>query len=190
MNIFEKFLISKEVSIKDGELKVDQQRIMFLPANFWSLYSLNFKNNFQETAKIYKSVKEGLSGFSMPLGKKYGLSVKDFLDRWVKYCAFGGLGIVEYKLIENDYGFLSIKDLSSHIYLKKIGIKEPLDIMWEGIIAGSLSNTFNKDVHVIESKCICNGSDMCIFNWGSKEYLMTKFSDLVYKRFGVGNGFP
>lgn len=186
MNIFEKFSLSREVVMKEGEIVMDKQRMTLLPVNFIGLYSLSLKDELNEAKNLYNSMKSGVFKFSIPLGKEYLLTYKDFLDRWVKYSAFGGWGIVSYQLVdkENNYGFLKIKDMPLHMYLKSKGLKSASDVIFEGLIAGSLSSTFKADVDVIETKCVCSGNDTCVYYWGSLAYLRQKFPDMVSKRFG------
>ncbi len=186
MNIFEKFSLSREVIFKEGEITLDKQRVMMIPLNFIMDYSLKIKNNPREARKFYDTIKNGMMTFSMPLGKEYGLSYRDFLDRWVKYTAFAGWGIVKYEAIDTDTntGFLTIKDFSLDLYLKGRGVKEPSDRLMEAMIAGSLSATFKTDIDVIEAKCICSGNDVCVYHWGPRSYLAKKFPDIVSKRFG------
>ncbi len=186
MNIFEKLSISREIIINEGEIALDKQRIVFLPVPFIGLLLIKLKQNISQKQKIYKTMKSGAAEWAVPLGKQYGLAYKDFLDRWIKYTAFGGWGLTEYQLIEEDKGrgFLRIKDLSLHKYLKKKGINEPSDFIFESITAGSLSGSFNLDIDVLEVKCICAGDDFCVFYWGPRSYLIQKFPKLALDRFG------
>ncbi|MDE1865616.1 MAG: hypothetical protein KGH94_03200 [Candidatus Micrarchaeota archaeon] len=187
MNIVDKFMLSREVVIKEGEIKMDKQRVIILPIDFIGLYTLKF-NNKQLAPKLYESMKSGMIDYSVPIGKEYGLSYRDYLDRWVKYCAFGGWGIVSYKLVETDgipHGIVEIKGLPLHMYLKSKGITEASsDPLFDGLIAGSLSTTFKTNIDIIEAKCICAGDESCIYYWGNKEYLIKNFPRLAAKRFG------
>jgi|GEM_PF-4163608 hypothetical protein len=186
MNMFEKFSLSKEVSIKEGEIILDSARLSMLPISFVGNYLLKLKEDQVQARKLYKVMKQSfVVGDAVPLGKEYHLTYKDFLDRWVKYCDFGGWGIVKYQLVEKEgsYGFLHIKNLPSHLYLKNKGVKELSDPLWEGLIAGSLTSTFNVDIDVVEVNCICSGNDVCVYYWGSIEYLKKKFPEIVSKRF-------
>lgn len=186
MNMFERFSLSREMSIKDGEIILDGQRLTILPVSFVGRYLLYLKNKEDQAKRIYEIMKNGFIEYSTSLGKEYQLSYRDFLDRWVKYCDVGGWGIVKYQLVEKEdnYGFLHIKNLPLHIYLKNKGMKEPSDPIWEGLIAGALRSTFKIEIDVIEVSCICSGSDVCIFYWGPKEYLKSKFPEITSKRFG------
>lgn len=186
MNVFDKFLLSREVVIKEGKITMDNQRIIIFPVNFIGLYSMRLKDSPEKSRELYECMKRGMTEFSKPVGKEYLLTSKDFLDRWVKYCAFGGWGIVEYRLLENDgrTGYLHIRNMPMHMYLKKKGVKEPSDALFEGLIAGSASGTFRMDIDVLETKCICSGNDVCVYDWGKREYLMEKFPEIAAKRFG------
>lgn len=186
MNIFEKFSLSKEVIIENGEISVDKQRIVFLPVPVLGLYLTKLKNNSGEMRKLYETMKKGATDWSIPLGKEYALSYTDYLDRWLKYTAFGGWGITEYQLVEKDkkHGFLRVRNLSLHKYLKEKGITELCDVIFEGLAAGSISGSLAEDLDVIEVQCICAGSDFCVFYWGSKEYLLENFPEAASKKFG------
>ncbi len=186
MNIFEKFSLAKEVNIEPGKITMDKQRIVILPVNFVGMLSIDINNTPRKARELYGCMKKGMAEFSRPLGKEYMLTPKDFLDRWVKYCAFGGWGLVKYQLLDENgkRGFMNIKDLPMHDYLKNKGIKEPSDFIFEGLIAGSASGTFNMDIDVIETKCICSGNDVCVYYWGSKKELFENFPELAAKRFG------
>ncbi|MDE1823187.1 MAG: 4-vinyl reductase [Candidatus Micrarchaeota archaeon] len=183
MNIFERFLLSREVTVREGEITLDQQRVIMLPVNFIASYTLKLANDKAEGRKLYEAMKKGMFAFSIPLGKAYGLSYKDFLDRWIKYNAFAGWGIVEYQLIETDTtrGFLTYKNLTLHLYLKGKGITEHSDRLLEGIIAGALSSTFKVDIDAVETKCVCSGNDVCVFYWGPRSYLRKEFPELISK---------
>jgi predicted hydrocarbon binding protein len=186
MNMFEKFSLSREISMKDGEIILDQQRLTLLPVNFVGNYLIQVKDNQKQQRILYEVMKKGFIEYAMKLGKEYFLSYRDFLDRWVKYCDFGGWGIVKYQLVEKEEncGFLHIKDLPLHLYLKSKGVKEPSDPIWEGLVAGSLMTTFKGEIEVVEVKCICSGNDVCVFYWGPRKYLKNKFPEIVSKRFG------
>lgn len=187
MNLFDKFSISREVIIKEGEIILDEQKMQMLPVNFISMYQLKLKDAPDKMIRLYQTMKEGMVKYSGPLGKAYALSYKDFLDRWIKYTTFGGWGIAEYKLIEEDknYGVVSIKNSPLHLDLKARGVKEQFDVFLRGIIAGALSGTFRADIDVVETKCVCAGNDECVYYWGSKEYLKSKFPDYAQKQLMV-----
>lgn len=186
MNIFEKFSLSREVIMKEGEIKMDDQRMTLLPINFVGIYSLTLKNDPHKARNFYNCMKKGMANFSIPLGKEFHLTYKGFMERWAKYAAFGGWGVVEYELIDNEknYGFLKVKGLPLHVYLKNKGLRSASDVIFEGLIAGSLSSTFKADLDVIETECICSGKDACVYYWGSKEYLTKKFPDIASQKFG------
>jgi len=184
MNIFERFSLSREIIMREGEIILDQQKMQILPVNFIAAYQLRLKDSPGKLLELYESMKNGMIKYSKPLGKEYSFSYRNFLDRWVKYTTFGGWGIAEYKLIEetSNYGFLHIKNSPLHLNLKAKGITEPFDVFLKGIIAGALSGTFKADIDVIETKCVCAGNDVCIYYWGTKEYLQKKFPEIVSKQ--------
>lgn len=188
MNIFEQFSLSREVIMKEGEIVMDQQRVIVLPVSFIGLHTLKYHRDLEKGKKLYDLMKKGMIDYSVPLGKEYKLSYKDYLDRWVKYCAFGGWGLVTYQLIEKEgesHGIVEIKGLPLHMYLKSKGVTEASsDPLFEGLIAGSLSTTFKKDIDVIEAKCICADNPSCVYYWGSKEHLSKLFPELAAKKFG------
>lgn len=186
MNIFEKFSMSREVTIKEGEITLDKQRMMILPVNFVAKYSLKQRSNAKTNAAFYNAIKKGMIEFSKPLGVEYSLSYKDFLDRWVKYTAFAGWGNVEYKVIDPNAmrGLLNIRNFPLHLHLKEMGVKESSDPLMEAMIAGSLSGTFRTDIDVVETKCICSGNDACVYYWGPREALEKEFPDIVSKHIG------
>lgn len=189
MNIFEQFSLSREVIVKDGEIDMDDQRVVIFPVSFIGLYTLKYNNNPEKGKRFYDAMKSGMINYSVPLGKEYKLSYRDYLDRWVKYCAFGGWGVVSYQLIETEgntpHGIVQIKGLPLHIYLKGKGVSSASsDPLFEGLIAGSLSTTFKTNVDVIETKCICAGDEVCVYHYGSEQYLLEKFPEYASKRFG------
>jgi predicted hydrocarbon binding protein len=189
MNIFERFMLSREVLIKEGEITMDSQRVVILPVNFLGNYTLKY-NNENDAKGIYEIMKRGMIDYSVPIGKKYALAYRDYLDRWVKYCAFGGWGIVTYRVVETEgkipNGVVEIKELPLHKYLKNKGISEASsDPLFDGLIAGSLSTTFNKNIDILEVKCICAGDSSCVYYWGSKEHLTSTFPKIASKRFGT-----
>ncbi|MGI0100200.1 MAG: hypothetical protein ACREBH_00530 [Candidatus Micrarchaeaceae archaeon] len=183
MNVFDEFALFKEVTLQDGVITLDQQRVLMFPVGFIASYTNRLSKDSVQARRLYDVMKNGMFDFSIPLGKAYSLSYKDFLDRWKKYNAFAGWGIVEYKIIEVDqgYGMLTYKNLSPHLYLKSKGVKEHADPLLEGIIAGALSSTFKIDLDALETKCVCAGNDVCVFYWGKKSYLNKKFPDLMAK---------
>lgn len=182
--MFELFSVSRQVIIEEGEITINKQPVAIFPINFLGSYILNLKGNIKEEKRLYESVKKGMVEFSVSLGEEYQLTSRIFLDRWIKYCGFAGWGIVSYKVIEDeDCGVLYIKDLPLHKYLMANGVKEPSDPLFEGFIAGSASGTFKVDIDVIETECICSGSDKCVYHWGPKTYLKEKFPDLSKRLF-------
>ncbi|MDE1851358.1 MAG: 4-vinyl reductase [Candidatus Micrarchaeota archaeon] len=181
MNIFERLLLSREVTLREGEITLDNQRVLMFPVNFIASYTLKLANNEAEGRKLYEIMKKGMYDFSIPIGKEYGLSYKDFLDRWIKYNAFAGWGMVEYKVIDADaaHGFLTYKNLTLHLYLKSKDVRKHSDRLLEGIIAGALSSTFKVDIDAVETQCVCSGNDVCVFHWGPKDYLRKEFPGLI-----------
>lgn len=184
MNIFDKFMISREVTLEDGKITLDRQRVMVLPISFMGLLSIRIKDHPEQVRNLYRFIKSGMPVFAMPIGKEYQLAYNSFLDRWVKYTAFAGWGTTEYQLVEKGFGFLHIKNSPLHMYLKSKGIKEPIDVIEGALIAGSLSSTFNVDVDVVETECVCSGYDHCTYYWGSKAYLREKFPAIALRQFG------
>lgn len=187
MNVFEKFSLSREIAMREGEIVLDQQRILMFPVEFLGTYAFNLRDKPEQAYKLYEAMKKGQIAFSIAIGKAYLLDYKTFLDRWIKYCEFAGWGIVTYQLIENDgkYGFLQIKNLPMHQYLKAKGVTEPFDVLFEGLIAGSASGTFKANLDVVETQCVCSGNDVCVYYWGTKDQLLEKFPNISSKRFGV-----
>lgn len=186
MNIFEEFMTLREVDISPGAITMDKQRVIILPINFIGKYTLKYHVEGRDK-ELYYAMKKGMINYGVPIGKTYGLTYKEYLDRWVKYCAFGGWGKVSYTAIETSdmpRGIVEIKDLPLHIYLKNNGVSETSsDPLFDGLIAGSASTAFNKDIDVLETKCICAGDKSCIYYWGSKDYIIKLFPDLSKKRF-------
>lgn len=186
MNLFERFSLSKEIKIKEGEITLDTQRVIILPISFMGQLSIKLKEDGERRIRLYDSIKNGMPAFAMPIGKEYQLTYNSFLDRWVKYTAFAGWGIAEYQVIEKEkgWGFLHIKGSPLHLYLKRKGIKEPIDVIVGGLIAGSLTSTFKSNIDVIETGCVCNGEEFCTYYWGSREYLEKKFPKIVSRWLG------
>ncbi len=186
MNIFERFLLSREVTLKEGEITLDRQRIAMFPVGLVGECALAPEQGSEQARILYESMKKGQIEFSRAIGKEYLFDSKTFLDRWIKYCEFAGWGIVTYQLVEKDgrHGFLYVKNLPMHQYLRSKGINKPSDVLFEGLIAGSISGTFRIDVDVIETKCICSGNDVCVYYWGPKKDLKEKFPGEMQKRFG------
>lgn len=187
MNVFEQLSLFKEVSITEGRITLDKQRVALFPTNFIASYLIGLKDNSGESQKLYNSMKEGMRQFSVSLGKEYGLTSTDFLSRWVKYCTFTGWGIAEYKLLDENgrSGFLHVKGSPLHIELRRRGIKGPIDSLFEGLLAGSASGSFNTDIDVVETRCLCSGSDVCVYNWGSKKELDEKFPNIRPRGWGA-----
>ena len=185
INLFELFSVSRQVVIEEGEITLNKQPVAIFPVSFLGDYILNLKGDIREERQLYESVKKGMVEFSVSLGEEYQLTSRIFLDRWIKYCGFAGWGKVSYKIGEKENcGILSIAGLPLHKYLKDKGVRVPSDPLFEGFIAGSASGTFKSDIDVIETECICSGSDVCIYYWGPKEYLKEKFPDRYEKLFG------
>jgi len=185
INLFELFSVSRQVIISEGEITINKQPAAIFPINAMGAYILNLKQDRKKERRLYESVKKGMVEFSVSLGEEYQLTSKIFLDRWIKYCGFAGWGIVSYKVIEEENcGILYIKDLPLHNYLRDNGVKEPSDPLFEGFIAGSASGTFRADIDVIETECVCSGSDKCVYYWGPKAYLKERFPDMAKKLFG------
>ncbi len=178
MNIFEKFVLARQVKFKDGKIILLKQRVVVLPAAFFQNYTLSISKDPKAIAILYTAFKKGLST-SMNVKKDYGLALKEYANLCIETSTMAGWGILRWERFDekNKSGVVRIVEAPIPDRLKGKADAQ-CDHVVRGMIAGVASGAFKTDVDVIETECMAMGSPACRFVIDDKDNLKKKYPTL------------
>jgi predicted hydrocarbon binding protein len=181
MNIFEKLMLARQLSFKEGKIELLGQNLVFSPADFFSRYIYALKDKPELIISLYNSAKSTMKeGFSLNVGKSYGFSFKDYARWFVDIAELSGWGQVVWEDINEAEmkGVITITNSPVAANLKN-KVSAPCDHITRGFMAGAASSAFKEEVDMIEIECEALGAQKCKFIMGKIDYLKSKFPDIV-----------
>ncbi len=191
MSFFEKLLLSKQLSFNLGDIELLDQRLVIVSSEAFAnyIYSINDSNELA-VSNLYQIAKKAMIQLGINIGKKYSFSFGDYSTWFVEIARLNGWGKAKWELLDkkNFKGIISIEDSPISTALKN-KVKNPCDHIIRGLIAGGATSSFKMDVEVIETECIAQGKEKCIFVIDTDSNLKSQFPDLytkqlVYRRLG------
>jgi predicted hydrocarbon binding protein len=180
MDLFEKFMLARQLNFSDGKIELLGQYVLFLPSDFLAMYTESVNSNPELVKSLYEAAKRTVrEGFGVNVGKSYGFSPRDYTNWFKDILKLSGWGDAywEENDLENHKGVISIKGSTVAAYLKG-KVSSPCDHIVRGFMAGGGSNTYNSDIDVIEIECEAIGAERCKFIVDSAENLKIKFPNL------------
>ncbi len=172
MNIFEKLMIARQISFKDGSVYVVGARVVVPPAAAISEHSLMINENPEYVQTLYESSKEGFRQTLVEgLPKLHGFDVNDFM-KWSELSIVTGWGVFDWQ--DLDYGKKSATVLleNSPVGTMLAGkVKKPVDHIARGFIAGTAEVAFKEEVDCVEIECVALGAKRCRFAVGARKDL-------------------
>jgi predicted hydrocarbon binding protein len=186
MGIFEELMLAKQLSFKEGEISLLDQRIVMFPSNFLALYTEKIKDKRELVKELYECAKDSVrESFGPSVGKAYGFSVLDYTNWFVSILNMSGWGNVHWE--ENEWekkrGVIKIEHSPIAKYLKG-KVSSPCDHIMRGFMAGGGASAFDLDIDTIEVECEALGAEKCKFIVDSKENLKSRFPELFEQQVG------
>ena len=177
-SFLQKLLFINEFGIKDGEIKLLEDRYIMLNAsNIMALQEID-KNGLYEACKktskkdisklvkhanVYKNIKTQELKNIAELSKKIGKTDEGIIKTLEMIFEVYGLGKPEIQEIKNDKKTATIKIRNSTLAENQKKSKYPVCSVTAGILAGIFSYIFGKDVDCTEPKCKAKGDEFCMF---------------------------
>lgn len=180
----QKLLFIKKFDISEGVIEILNNKYIMLDASdlltlqevdeskMYEKMKENFKAKFQkillEHAKVYQTIKEQELRNIAELSQKLNNSDEGIMNLLQKIFNTYGLGKMEMVNLDNKKTEAVIKINQSTIaqeYLNKYNkkSKEKVCVLTSGILAGTFSFLFEKNIDCFEEKCLAQGHDHCLF---------------------------
>lgn len=180
----QKLLFIKKFDISDGVIEILNNKYIMLDASdlltlqevdetkMYEKMKENFKSKFKriltDHAKVYQTIKEQELRNVAELSKRLKNSDEGIMKLLQKIFNTYGLGRMEMINLNNEKNEAIIKINQSTIaqeYLNKYNknSKERVCVLTAGILAGTFSFLFEKNIDCVEEKCLAQGDDHCLF---------------------------
>jgi predicted hydrocarbon binding protein len=166
MSIFEELMLARQLSFSKGSIELLGNRVVIFNANLFSEYALRINNSPDAVALLYEAVKSSFrDGFGKSVGEKYKFSFNDYF-KWMKDLAeMNGWGLFTWEGLDQETKKGALFVENSPIAKDLVGkVKNPVDHVICGFIAGGASAAFASDIDVIEKECVALGAQRCEFS--------------------------
>lgn len=165
MNFFEELMVAKQLSFTQGDIKLLGNRVTITHATFFAEYTMRVNEDNEKLINLYESAKVSFrDGMAKSIGQRYGFSYNDFFKWLTQIAMLAGWGKLTWlDLNDKDKsGVISVQD-SPVAEILKGKVKNPIDHLTRGFIAGGASGWLNTDVDAIEDECSALGAAGCRF---------------------------
>lgn len=158
MNFFEMLVISKKMEFMDGEIRLYGQGIAIIPSPPIIEYIGSIDNDAMLMRMMYSITKEAMLEYRDAILKSYKGPAKEWLTNTINLYAHGR---IRYENSGNEpFGEMSLENSASAEELRG-RVKNPVDHILRGIIAGLTSIVLGDDFDVIETECRATGGNVC-----------------------------
>src|SRR5271157_3801045 len=159
MSIFEELMLARQLSFSKGSIELLGNRVVIFNANLFSEYTLRINDSPDAVSLLYETVKSSFrDGFAKSVGEKYKFSFSDYF-KWMKDLAeMNGWGVFTWEGLDQEarQGVLFVEN--SPIAKDLAGkVRNPVDHIIRGFIAGGASAAFASDIDVVEKECFALG---------------------------------
>jgi predicted hydrocarbon binding protein len=171
VDIFEKLMLARQLSFKEGEIDLLGQRLVMLPSIVFSDYTMAINDSPDKVAEFYKSVKSSSkANFAVSVGKSYGFNFQNYFDWMTKIVILSGWGIWKWDFLDEEKKSGKISVTNSPVAENLKGkVKCPVDHIIRGFMAGGASASLKTDVDVVEEECVALGAPQCKFVFKSPD---------------------
>lgn len=186
MSLFEKLMLVKQLSFKDGSIDLMGWPLVFAPANFFSLFIGEINDDPKLVAELYYAAKQSnKEGFTTSIGKSYGMTFIDTTKFFVDLVGLVGWGNATWVDLDSKSkkGKIAVQGSVMTTNLKG-KVKTACDHVIRGFMAGGASSAFKTDVDMLELECMALGAQRCIFVMDTKENLKAKYPELAKQQLG------
>lgn len=165
MSLFDELTMIRQLTFKDGTIKLLEQRIVISPSIVFSDYSMAINDSPDKVAEFYKSIKSSSKdNFAESVGKSYGFNFQNYFDWMTKIVVLSGWGRWKWDLLDEEkkMGKISVSESPVAENLKG-KVKCPVDHVIRGFMAGGASASLKIDIDVVEEECVALGAPQCKF---------------------------
>lgn len=165
MELFNKLLMMRQLNFQEGRIDLLNQRVFIAPGSMLKNLTEFMLKHPELIPEIYEHMRLSFDqGWAAPVKKTYGFKPKDFFRWLIDLSNVAGWGKSD--LIELDDA------TSSGIFRTNNGIiadffkgksDEPVCHIWRGLASGGATALFEKDMDLIEVKCLAKGDLFCEF---------------------------
>ncbi len=166
-SIFDQLTLLRQLSFKDGDIRLMGNRVVIIHANFFYDYCMQINDSPEKVSELYSSAKSSFKvGIAESIGKNYGFSFNDFFNWMTKIAILAGWGNIKWEGLEEGDGIGKISVENSPIAEHLKGkVKSPVDHLIRGFIAGGASASLQKDIDALEEECVATGAPHCSFTF-------------------------
>jgi len=163
MDLAASLVFSNNLRFEEGEIRLFGTGVCLIPPTVYLSLYRELERTGQERV-LYETSKESASFWFTNLAKSYGkLNADELLDFLPKILNLLGYGILTIKKrdLPNCYFELS---LDSPLFPELYGpSKKPVDLLFAGLLAGSISAILKRDMLCVEKECAVQGLQTCFF---------------------------
>jgi len=161
-----------------------QQRVAIVPADFLVTLTKQIHDSPERIFEIYTAAKTAVRNeFAKNLGTTFDFSFEDYGKWLVDIAKFSGWGKLEWGDLDFEKRRAIIYITNSPVGNKLVGqVNDPVDHIIRGLMAGGASYAFNRDVDILETKCIAVGDPFCEFIIKPSEEFLKSRSPLVKRQ--------
>jgi predicted hydrocarbon binding protein len=184
MSIFDELMLARQLKFTNGKIELLGQPLVFSPANFWSKYIFELKDNTEQIRQLYLSAKDTMKeGFSYNVGSSFGFSFKDYMKWFIDIAGLSGWGEFEWADMDETkkQGVITIKGSPVALELKN-KVTEPCDHITRGFVAGAASSAFKDDIDIIEIECEAVGAEKCKLIMQKSDDIRLNFPEIAKKQ--------
>jgi len=164
MGLFEKLLMAGRLRLKDGEITMLGEPMVFAPVATFVMIIKAFNNSPEIGKTIYQSSKmTDVLGFTRDLVEKVGVKPEKIPAQMRDIATMSGWSMLD--LVDVDFeNKRAIIQSRSNPIANMYGKSEfPVDHAIRGFVAGALVHAFKTDMDAVETKCISMGNPKCEF---------------------------
>jgi predicted hydrocarbon binding protein len=185
MQLFDMFKLSKELDLKDGEIKVMKTNVNIIPTSLFCELQKKLVNTWgfeKAYEQIYNSAKIGSQKYNDSFIQKHKFEDKRKILNWqIKIVTMSGWGKLEIAFVDLKTKQLIIKYDNSPFAARYGKSKYPVCIVPTGFTAGGVTANFGENIEAVETKCMAMGDPFCQIELGSKESIEEKKKQLWEK---------
>lgn len=178
-------MIAREIRLEDGKLLILSEPWFMLPVKIFVETTKKILKEPKHVTHLYYTAKQGnKASMSKTLTEKYIMRGRKFIELAIDMTKMGGWGLIKPVTVDEESGHIVFNIYNSAIGSNYGRSEKPVDHIWRGILAGGVSVAFDKDIDFIETDCIAQGKQFCIFVGKTREEWFKTPTKLVREQLG------
>lgn len=185
-----KLLMSRALTLEEGLINIYNTPVIMNPAD----YSVSLIHDMIGTFGypkahdlIYESAKKGTQEYSKALRRNTNVGGRELARLYEEIVTLGGYGVAKITAFNMETQQVVCRFDNSPIakrYVELYGkTKFPIDIITNGLYAGSFNVLFNEPNESVETHCMAQGDPYCEFVYGPPEKI-SEIKNKLWARFG------